>query len=86
MSQDFSEIEEDEFERGERDFYISNDWGEARPDPAKGIRYVRGWEDAENKFNLFGQPLTIEEAIVRLRSRDGYPVFHSSGSSQSSTT
>jgi hypothetical protein len=72
MSQDFSEIEEDEFERGERDFYISNDWGEARPDPARGARYVRGWEHTARMFDLLGQPQTIEEAIVRLRSRDGY--------------
>lgn len=72
MSQYFSEIEEDEFERGERDFYISNDWGEARPDPARGVRYALGWEHSAKMFDLFGQPQTFEEAIVRMRSRDRY--------------
>jgi hypothetical protein len=72
MSEYFSEIEEDAFERGERDFYVSNEWGEARPDPARGRRYVRGWQHAEKMFDVFGQPQTLEEAIVRMRRRDGY--------------
>lgn len=69
MSENFPEIADD-FEQGEHDFYVSIDHGgTAKPDPAKGARYVRGWEHAEKMFDLLGQPQTIEEAIRRLRIR-----------------
>ena len=70
MSEDVPEIEKDEFEQGEHDFNVSiNRGGDAKPDPARGARYVRGWEHAEMVFDLLGQPQTIEEAIARLRNR-----------------
>jgi hypothetical protein len=70
MSEDHPEIERDEFDQGEHDFYVSiNHGGGARPDPTKGPRYVRGWEHAEKVFDLLVQPQTIEEAIARLRNR-----------------
>lgn len=70
MSEDSPEITMDEFEQGEHDFYVSIDLGVvAKPDPAKGARYLRGWEHAERMFDLLGQPQTIEEAIARLRNR-----------------
>jgi hypothetical protein len=39
MSENSPGFEMNEFEQGERDYYISNDWAEVRPDPVKGVRY-----------------------------------------------
>lgn len=68
MGEDYPE-NVDEFDQGEHDFYVSIDHGGGtKPDPARGARYVRGWEHAAKMFDLLGQPQTIEEAIARARN------------------